>query len=507
MIAKSAVQAFLERPMRDSTVAKRMSERKLDRLIEKAGLEFHTEPRRAQKVCVLLGWRYPSYLFLLGMGGGKSKVSLDLFRNRRRAGQVRRMLVLVPNIVNLGAWEEEAHKHAPDASVVTIDQSGQRRVAALLGEDEIAVMTYQGLVSMAKTIEPDEIARHFEMLVLDECTAVKNANTKAFRILRKMRKRIEFCYGLTGTPFDKNPIDLWSQFFLVDKGDTLGETLGLFRAAFFRKEQGYFGGTKYAFKQAMKKKLARRLANRSVRYSEAECQDLPPAVGGIGNELMLVPVEIPSAALPYYEAIHSELRKARGDHQLVDNAYARMRMVSSGWLGARTDDGEKVEITFPENPVADAVLDLLNKIPASEKVIVVAYFQTTCALLLERIRAAGHRATIVNGALTKKQKLANLEKFRQDSKMRVLVASTAISKGVNLQAASRFMVFAESPDSTIERSQMEARIRREGGEGKPCYYYDVVARPKKRAGVAERILESLTTGRDLHECLIDSRRS
>lgn len=517
MISQRGIKEFLARPMRDSSTAKRLAAAKLDRMIAKQGLEFVTEPRHAQKVCMLLGWRYPRYLFLLGMGAGKSKLSLDLFRNRRRTGEAKRLLVFVPNVVNLGAWEIEVAKHAPDLTVASLDQHGDAaRWATVESEADVVVGTYAGLAKLVcrkaenakgqnkmKPHPPSmkRLQKEFSMMVLDECTAIKNPASLWFRIIRALRKGIKFSYGLTGTPFDKDPADLWSQFFVVDKGYTLGETLGLYRAAFFRQERGYFGGTEYEFRRKMKHQLARRLANCSVRYSEEECQDLPPAVGGLGGDLMMVPVPLPKEQRPYYDKLVTELHEGRRSLTLVEAAYTRMRMITSGWLGAKTETGERVEVTFRQNPKFDAVLDLLERIPEKEKVIVVCWFQTTCRMMMEALRKANVSAMLCYGPTPKAQKKMVATRFAEGKK-RVLVASTAISKGVNLQAAARFMIFVESPDSTIERKQLEARIRREGGIKGTRYYYDIVVQDS----VDERILESLTEGRKLHDVLVDRRR-
>jgi len=511
VIAKAALKEYLEAPMRDTSVkVKVLPDEKLDAIIAKQGLQFLTPPRRAQKVCMVLGWKFSRFLFLLGMGGGKTKICLDLFRNKRREGESARMLVLVPNIVNLDAWAEEVRLHAHDTLCGVVDQSGAAsRWAMLESKAEIVVMTYAGLVSLlskSKKPDPEAIKRlgvAFEMLVLDECTSVKNPNTSTFKIIRKLRKYIASIYGLTGTPFDKNPIDLWSQFFAIDGGETLGETLGIYREAFFRQERQYFGGVDYVFRKRKWRELSQRLTNRSIRYSEAECQDLPPAVGGLDGNLMLVPVRLSKDVLPYYTRIDTELTESKGDYQLVNNAYIRMRMLCSGWLGAKTEDGERVEIVFPTNPTFDAVEDLLGRIPEEEKVIVVTWFNTTGRLLMERL---GKGAVLINGTTSPKSKREAMEAFRGDGGPRVLVGSTAISKGVNLQAASRHMIFVESPDSVIERSQLEARIRREGGGGKTVYYYDIVPRLNGLPTVTEKILESLTTGRKLHDVLINRKK-
>lgn len=523
MIAKDSIKEFLARPLRDSTKAKSIPESKLDSLLAKSDLDFVTSPRYAQKVCMLLGWKYDSYMFLLGLGAGKSKLTLDLFRNRKRAGQADRMLVLVPNVVNLDAWDDEVSKHAPDLKCCPLDQSGEKaRWSALESDADVVVATYNGFCRLVSELTDvkgksrrkmkmspklvDKAASLFGVLVADEITSAKSPTSLWFRVIRRMMRSIRYRYGLTGTPFDKNPEDLWAQFYLIDEGETLGETLTLYRAAFFSATENHFGGTDYEFRKSMKNQLARRLANRSIRFSESECQDLPDAVGGLSGDLLLTPVQMPEMQRPYYLQLSDELKASYGNWSLVDNAYTRMRMICSGWLGARTEDGERAEIVFPQNPAFDAAVDLLNKCE-DEQVIVVTWYVTTGSLFMKRLESDGIPAVLINGSVSAKDKKAAMAAFKAEGGPRVLVASTAISKGVNLQAASRRMIFLESPDSTIERRQLEGRIRREGGSGLACYYHDIVVRLGKTPAVHERILESLKTGRDLHEVLIDGAKS
>lgn len=518
VMSKLGIRKFLKRKLRDSAKAKRFSERALDEKMAREGLDFLTEPRHAQKVCTLLGLKYPSYFFLLGMGGGKTKITLDLFSNRRAADEVRRCLVLVPNVVNLNEWELQVETHAHDCTVQSLDVHGEvRRREILEGNTEIVVSTYAGMAKLCskkgmrkkgRRLVPgwifnrtatDRIACLFDMLILDESTSVMNHTSLFFRMVRRMRKTIGYCYALTGTPIDKDPMAFWSQFFLIDGGYALGETLGLFREVFFRKTVNYWGGYDYEFRKKMMPELARRLRHCSVRYSEEECQDLPPSVGGLAGQPMLVPVDLPPEQRPFYKAISTELQDSRGNYDLVNNAYTRMRIVCSGWLGAKTEDGERVELVFKRNPKLDALIVKLREI--DEKVVVVHWFNTSGKIIAARLKAEKISFVWVYGGTSTKAKRERLDQFRDPKGPKVLLASTAISKGVNLQAAARFMMFFERPDSVIDNKQLEARICREGGLEGHRYYYDIIVRKT----LEPRILAALRSGKRLLAELVDKR--
>lgn len=512
--------------LRDSDKAKRFTQKALDVKLEKLGLSTNTDLYWHQKVAFLLCWTRESYLVLLGMGGGKTLISLELCRNLIRQRKAARALVLVPGITNIEAWYEESKIHTPDLSTVGILEHGEEnRRHALLNAGQVVVMTYQGFASLVcKTEEketasggtknkwvPDdrrirELAKTIDILILDECSKIKNHRKLPFRLCRKLAKTIRYRFGLTGTPFDKNPIDLWSQFFIIDRGEALGSTLGMYRAAFFREEEQRWGGPKFIFHESKTKKLARRMRHSSIRFSEEECQDLPDAVGGLdGRGWMLRPVVMPRENYAYYEEALTKLADAREteDVSQIKASYMQLRMLASGFMNIRDDEGEKTEIILPKNPKLDALIDLLHEIPEDEKVVVCHVFKRTSQLICDRLWKEKKKGdfSFVHCFGDTPDKAGALRKFKEAN--RILVGSETIAYGLNLQRECRYMIFFESPDSTETRKQTERRIRRRGSKGSRCYYYDLVV----RGSIEMRILKALREGKRLLDLLMDKRVS
>lgn len=443
------------------------------------------------------------------MGTHNTKISLDLAANRKRNGHIKSALVLVPNTANLWAWQIEVAKHSPELSVTVIDQNGPAaRERALYSGADVVVCTYVGLgnlLSSKGSLDNRKVQRlcqQFQMLVMDEITAIKNPQSRNYKMCKLLSVGMPYRYGLTGTPLHKDPADLWAQFWTIDHGRALGENITLFRETYFRQDFNRFGFREYKFDRSYTKEVARRVESCSIRYAEHEVQDLPDAVGGLGSDDYLrIPVEMPKAQTGYYRSALGELRSAE-DAVTIDQAYAKMRMVCSGWCAASDEAGERVEVEFPKVPKLDALVQLLEDIPEDEKVVVVAWYHHSVELMKRRFANEKISFTEVTGRIRAKRKIENLEAFCSEGGPRVLIGSTAISKGVNLQGASRYMVFYESPDSTIERAQIEGRIRREGGISGTRYYYDLVTKDS----VEESILQSLRTGRSIHELLIEGKR-
>src|SRR5690606_40515359 len=121
------------------------------------------------------------------------------------------------------------------------------------------VATYGGLVRMVARVEKvkrgrrkgkpkltlqrklvRELVATFDGVILDETSAdqaVQYRDSLAWRVCNQLSKKMAArdlpFFDLSGTPFGRDPTPLWAQMFLVDRGASLGETLGLFRSAFF----------------------------------------------------------------------------------------------------------------------------------------------------------------------------------------------------------------------------------------------------------------------------------
>ena len=250
-IAKSAIDAFLNRDLAQFDFLKGEEPEELDAALAELDPppDFYTQPFIHQKVMFLVGVYVPEFLYFASMGLGKSKVVLDLFWWYQRAYGFKKMLVLVPNISNVFSWEEEIPKHRPELTALAMGGSSQQRWEMLDHPVEVCALNYQGLVSMGSRQNPnkgkksrawsldtnsvDEIASHFDFVVFDESQAFKNTQSLTYSICRRLAGQLNARFALTGTPMGRDALDLWGQFYVIDRGKTLGPNKAIFRVSFF----------------------------------------------------------------------------------------------------------------------------------------------------------------------------------------------------------------------------------------------------------------------------------
>lgn len=296
----------------------------------------------------------------------------------------------------------------------------------------------------------------------------QSATSLVYRMCRAISSQCEYVLGLTGTPFGNNLEALWPQFYLIDFGETLGNTLGFYKEVFFNKKPNFWGGFEYTFKKRSMPDLKRIIRHKSIRYMVDEFYDMPP------KELITKKISKPEQGAGFIEKAMEAIRKeAAGgkSYHVIRSNYLQLRQLSSGFLTLHGEDTQKLQIKFDDNPKLDALMELIEGMPEGHKMVVFHEFVYSNFMIAERLRAAkiGH-ARIWSG---QRDKLGELRRFRDGPACTVMVInSKSGSSSLNLQFAS-YIVFFEQPVSSIDRIQAEGRCWRPG-QPRRVFIYDLL---------------------------------
>ena len=76
---------------------------------------------------------------------------------------------------------------------------------------------------------------YFPHVIIDESQSFKNYKSVRFKALKRVRPCMQSMVILTGTPTPKDLMDLWSQIYLLDMGQRLGQNITAYRRTFFRE--------------------------------------------------------------------------------------------------------------------------------------------------------------------------------------------------------------------------------------------------------------------------------
>ncbi|MEO0248283.1 MAG: DEAD/DEAH box helicase [candidate division WOR-3 bacterium] len=507
VILPRVIEAFLTRELEDYSWIKQCPREELYEDIPEGA--FHTEPRLHQLACYTLGRYKPQFLFLLDMGAGKTKIILDIFRHRKLEGKVRRLLVLVPSAVNADGWMEQIAEHTPDLKGLPLLGDKAERLELLKEEADVFLLNYDGLQSYVTSLSgkkregriinysaAHKFARLFDMVVFDESHLIGNKKSLRFRMCNILSDEINYRYAMTGTPFGRDPEKLWAQFYLVDRGETLGTTLGLFRAAFFTAKENYWGGIDYTFDKSKEQLLHRMIQHRSIRYNELEFSDMPKISRQVHR------LSFPGTTEEYYNKVLAELRQSKGDVRAIENAFIRMRQVTAGFLRVSDDEGNKSDVRFYSNPKLEQLETLLDGVIEEEKVIVFHEYIPSGDMICSMLDTKKIKYARVGGKV--KDPVASMKRFMEREDCRVLVMNykSGGGAGLNLQKVCRRLVYYESPVSPIVRKQTEKRISGGLRTGKHrVFIHDLVI----ANSVDETILRFLKQGKDLFDAICEGK--
>jgi SNF2 family DNA or RNA helicase len=453
------------------------------------------------------------FAFFNDTGTGKTFLSIALMMYHYKAGNSKHNLVLVPNKTNKFEWAEEGFdKHAPSIKYVVLHGSSKTKLQQIADNpDAVAfIETYAGFVRMVcelkkvvrrrkkitKLIPNKKLVKQmmnfFDGVYADESTYLRNHKALPYRIVRQLSKTAKTLFILSATPFNRDPIDLWAQMFLVDHGETLGETLGLFRGAFYDTTTNYWGGYEYKLKKDAKRLISEYLDHKSISYPADEA-DLPHVTRLIKR------TDLPLDATAYYERAKSQILDAHGNYNEMKNAFLRMRQISSGFLGYRDDEtGDRAKFEFEEKVKLDLLREQLEEKDPKYKFIVFHEFNHSGQIICKLLKDMGIGHLALNGD-TKDTKAVR-HAFKNDPKKPGLVLSnSAGGYGLNLQNA-KYGYYYESPVSAILRKQTEKRFDRQYSLHKRVFIVDLVVR-----GTAdETILQFHKEGRNMWKAIMNT---
>jgi len=496
MILKSAVQRYLNEPRDDHRWLKDCSVGEIDDLIASLRPQPKLSPILSfhQKVSFYLGVAYPQFSYWIDMGGGKTLLTLELYKYWRSVGAVRRLLTFVISDKAFSTWETQVEQYEIGATVTALEGSGEQKWRALkqAPEQGIVLVAYQGATAMCSLTKPskdgknkwvissdavDALADGVDMLVMDESTMVGNHTSLYHELCDRIARRTEYRYALAGWPFGRDPTALWAQQAIIEQDCESFGTLGMFRAGLFSKEKNKFArgsrarwAVNYIYNKRKAKYLNRMMQHRSITFEEHEWGDVPEV------RHIIEPVRLGADQRAYYDQAADELIKIRGDFTATKNVFLRMRQITSGFLGYTGDeDGSKHKLAFKQNTKLEKLLDLIAGVRNNGRKITVFYEFTWSAEQISKALAKQRAQHIWLWSGTKDTR-KELKRFYEDDYTFIALIQNKVGAFSldGLQHVANYQCFYESPVSVIARKQAEKRISRQGQKRKVIRYDLVV---------------------------------
>ena len=409
---------------------------------------------------------HPRAYVLNEMGTGKTMAALWAYDYLRSLGQVHKMLVICPLSTMERTWADEIFKHFPHLDYQVLYGDRKKRLALLQQDADVYIINHDGLQIIVNDLakRPD-----IDIIVPDEIAqAGRNASTDRWKMLNQViNKHVDgkrWCWGVTGTPTPNAPTDAWAQCRLVTPS-TVPAYYGRFKDLVMKQVNNFLWIPR---PNAMEKVFE--AMQPSIRFSRAECMDLPPFVFQTRH------VNMTSEQSSAYKDMLTKLKfaAANGEVLAVNEAVKASKLVQIACGAAYDVDGNTVELDA--GPRIDVVKEIVDE--AEGKVIVFVPFVSAINKVYEELVA--HLEGKVNATALRLQglKSGKVEKiygevsknerdrifgaFQHDPDLRVIVAQpAAMSHGLTLTAANTIIWYAPIFSNDIY-DQACARITRPG---------------------------------------------
>jgi SNF2 family DNA or RNA helicase len=275
---------------------------------------------------------------------------------------------------------------------------------------------------------------------------------------------------LTGTPFGKQLLDLWTQYYVTDRGDTFYSNYRKFVLQYF-EDKGYFG-EEWHVTDVGRQVIELLMFRRAMRYSEKEVKGLPPKIYRTLN------FELTSQqSLDYNKAL-----KRVEDFKDIVNRTMIFRQICSGVIVSKN-------YKYKENPKLEVLKDFLDSIVYKSKVVIFHEFLLENEIITYMLKRHFKKIRFAQLNSRVKDKWAEIKAFQNDDDVRVMIAhpqSGGASIDLNI---AHYCIFFSNNHDPISRQQCEKRIHR-GKIKNRRFFYDLVAKGTIEVGMYKALREN-----------------
>ncbi len=438
------------------------------------------QARAIDHVCAV-----PRCALHVGMGLGKT-VSVLTALSLLRHVDVSRVLVLAPLRVASSVWKQEIekwdHLRSLRSEVALALGTEAERVAAIRRDKFITVINYDNvkwLVNRYKDEWP------WDAIVCDESSRLKSSRAARFKLLRRVLPKTTRWINMTGTPSPNSLIDLWSQFYLLDKGQRLGSSMYGFESRFF-KPTGYKGYDLEPYDWTQEE-IERRLADITLTLRAQDYLQLPPL---IINDIY---VDLPTAAQSVYARLERDMwiRLQEGEVMAANAAVLTSKCLQAA-SGALYVD----QTTERWQVLHDAKLDALESIieeMGGAPLLVAYHWQSDLVRLARRFPRL--KTLDTKGSI--------IEAWNRGEVPLLAVHPASCGHGINLQDGGDTIVFLSHWWALEEYQQVIERIgptrQAQSGRNRPVTVHHIYA----RGTIDELVRARRTTKAELQQLLLD----
>lgn len=466
-------------------------------------------------------------LLAMVMGAGKTVTTISALEQLFESNEVDRVLIVVPSSLKY-QWLREIKKFT-DSTAIVIDGSPKQREILW----RTALRCKYVVVNPEVLLNDQTYLTHLgaNAMVIDEATIIKSPRAKRSKMLKKLGKKYQYRFALTGQPIENKPEELFSIMEFVDP-NVLGR-FDVFDRTFIVRN--HFGApVRYRNLQALNESLSEVM----IRKTRDDIADQLPKV-----ITQVVPVPFDSAGASAYEKISKDLQNeiskaisangrgfdlwahyhggngndAQGQimarltvlRMLCDNPQLVLDSAQAFDDPTQSTEGSQYASAIvkanwlpqtAKTPKLDAVIsyitDVLNEDP-NNKVVLFSFFKKNLRIIQEATKGLTDSVLFMGGMGADERDRAK-QRFQTDSNVRLFLSSDAGGYGVDLPQAN-YLISYDLPWSAGKLDQRDARIIRLSS----THPHVTITSFVMKGSIEERQYEMLMQKRGINSAFLD----
>lgn len=430
----------------------------------------------------------------LGMGCGKTKITLDLIQNY----PVKKILVICPAKV-VDVWPHQWKLHGANTSQVyplSPKLTTARRAGIIRDRctdpvhPTIIVTNYEALNYQA--MRDAVFDTEWDLVVCDEIHRIKSPTGKTSKLLHKLSDMVPARLGLTGTPMPNGPLDIFASSRFLD--------WSFFSESFprFRGEYAIMGGYAVNGKPVQvlgfknEDDLAERMSQFWLQIRSEDVLDLPPCKD------VMIPVELGKDSQKAFDEMWNTFVVWVSDDEEVTAANVLVKLLKAQEItGGYLRDSDTGVVHRVGTEKRDALQGLIEDTPPDEPFVVFCRFHHDLDNVHSVAKELGRGVFEVSGRNNQ------LKSWQEASGGEILACQISSGKeGVDMTRA-RYAAFFSLGFQPGEFEQARKRLDRPG-QKHPVTLYHLAAKGtvdetiygsiEKKQRVVDQILQEVRDG-------------
>lgn len=396
-------------------------------------------------------WLEHKYVyFAIDMGLGKTGICINTIHQLEL-----KTLVIAPLKVAYNTWPDEIDDWGLTGQMEAIVLHGPKKAKLLQSSAQIHVINYEGIPWLYKQLFEMHKANKpipYKVLILDESTFIKDPTSKRFGYLCALRDLFQYIALLSGTPSPNSLLDLWAQYYILDKGKALGNHYNSFKRNFFTQHP--YKKYSWSIKPGSDDAIHKAIAPRTFRLKSSDYASLPERV------FNFISLDLSNQDRAKYDSFRKDfvlmLEKTQVESFNMASLSSKLRQFVQGAVYENLDDGRR--ITHYLHSVKVEALRAFCDSNAGKNVLCAVQFKFE----VDMIRAIFPGVPAITGATSASDSNLYIKQWNQKELPLLLVHPKSVSRGLNLQHGGHIALWYAPTYSLDDYLQFNKRLHRTG---------------------------------------------